>query len=73
MSRGMQNETILEIEYTEEANNYLLNIYLKYVNPNSPHRQIYCSENSTDRKINEISLWPLKAVVRSGVAIPRLH
>jgi hypothetical protein len=40
MSRGMQNETILETEYTEKANNHLLNIYLKYVNPNSSHRQI---------------------------------
>jgi len=31
----MQCETILEIEYTEAATKYL-----KYVNLNSPHRQI---------------------------------
>ena len=40
MSRYMQHETILDTEYTEGANKYLLTIYSKYVNPNSPHRQI---------------------------------
>jgi hypothetical protein len=64
----MPSETKLEIKYKEKAK-YLLQIYLKYVNSNSPHP----SESSSDKKINEKNLWTPKAVVRSGVAIPGMQ